>query len=63
MSGNRIESYENLKVWAIKMKQASENRFRLGEVGQSVTFKIPDDGGARSKIRNIIGVIASGRHL
>jgi len=41
------------------MKQASENRFRPGEVGQSVKIKIPDVNRARSDFRNIIGVILS----
>ncbi|XP_025422714.1 uncharacterized protein LOC112692301 [Sipha flava] len=53
---NRTESLKNLKVQTIKMKQASENRFCPGEVGQSVTVKIPD---VDSDFRNIIGVILS----
>ncbi|KAL4090679.1 hypothetical protein QTP88_025471 [Uroleucon formosanum] len=56
---SRNESLKNLKVQATKMKQASENRFRPGEVGQSVTVKIPDVDRARSDFRNIIGVILS----
>jgi len=31
---NRTKTLKNLKVQAIKMKQASENRFCTGEVGQ-----------------------------
>jgi hypothetical protein len=42
------------------MKQASENRFCPGEVGQSVTVKILDVDRARSDFRNVIGVILSG---
>jgi hypothetical protein len=57
---NRTESLKNLKVQAIKMKQASKNRFCPGEVSQSVTVKIPDVDTARSDFRNIIGVILSG---
>ena len=57
---NRTESLKNLKVQATKMKQASENRFCPGEIGQSVTIKIPDVDRARSDFRNIIGVILSG---
>lgn len=57
---NRIESLKNLKVQAIKMKQASENHFRPGEVDQSVTVKIPDVDRPHSDFRNIIKVILSG---
>ncbi|XP_050062904.1 KRAB-A domain-containing protein 2-like [Aphis gossypii] len=58
---NRTESLKNLKVQAIKMMQASENRFcQFVEVGQSVTVKIPDVDRARSDFRNIIGVILLG---
>jgi hypothetical protein len=57
---NRTESLKHWKVQAIKMKQASENSFCPGEVGQSVTVKIPDVDRARSDFRNIIGVILSG---
>jgi len=55
-----LELLKNLKFQAIKMKQASENRFRPGEIGQSVTVKIPDVDRARSDLRNIIEVIISG---
>lgn len=39
------------------MKQASEDLFHPGEVGQSVTIKIPDVDRICSDFRHIIGVI------
>lgn len=42
------------------MKQISENYFRHGGVGESVTIKVSDVDGARSDFCNIIGVILSG---
>lgn len=42
------------------MKQASENRFSQGNVGESVAMKISDVNRARSNFRNIIGFILSG---
>jgi hypothetical protein len=44
------------------MKQVSESRFCRGEVGESVTVKIPDVDRARSDCRNIIGIIFSGTY-
>jgi len=49
-----------LEIQASKIKQASENRFSQGKVGESVAIKIPDVDRARSDFRNIIGVILSG---
>lgn len=39
------------------MKQASENHFNQGKVGESLEIKIPDVEIACSDFRNIIGVI------
>lgn len=38
------------------MKKASENHFRTGEVGQSITVKIPDVDGTHSEFRYIIEI-------
>lgn len=48
-----------MKVQAVKIKQASENCFCPGEVGQLVTVKISDVDRARNDFRNTIGVILS----
>lgn len=58
----KTESFKNLKVQAIKMKQAFKNRFRLGEVDQSVTIKTLDNDRARSDFKYVIRVILLGTY-
>lgn len=45
------------------MKAPSENRFTVGKVGETVKIRIPDVNKARSDLRNILGVILSGKYF
>jgi len=57
----RSSSFQNVQKQATNMKEPLENRFCKGKIGDNVMIRIPDVDRARCDLRNILGVILSGR--